>query len=204
MLAIFVERGRADAVQFAARQRRLQQVGRIHRAFGFSRADQLVHLVDEQDDVAFGGLHLVEHALQPLLELAAIFRAGDQRAHVERHQPAVLQRIGHVAVGDAQRQTFGDRGLADAGFADQRRIVLGPPREDLDGAADLLVAADDGIELAVARRLRQVAREFLERVVAVLGARGVGGAALAQLVDRARSAPRASRPRSSAPCPRRC
>ena len=83
MLAIFVERGRADAVQFAARQRRLEQVGRVHRAFALSRADQRVHLVDEQDDLARGLLDLVEHALQPLLELAAIFGAGDQRAHVE-------------------------------------------------------------------------------------------------------------------------
>ena len=54
MLAVFVERGRADAVQFAARQRRLQQVRRIHRAVGLAGADQRVHLVDEQDDAAGG------------------------------------------------------------------------------------------------------------------------------------------------------
>ena len=129
-------------------------------------------------------LDLVEHALQPLLELAAIFGAGDQRAHVERHQPAVLQAVGDVAIGDAQREAFGDRGLADAGIADQHRIVLGAAGEDLDGAADLLVAADHRIELAVARGLGEVARELLQRVVAVLGALGVGGAAAAQLVDR--------------------
>ncbi len=105
-------------------------------------------------------------------------------AHVERHQPAVLEAVGHVAIGDAQRQPLGDRGLADAGIADQHRIVLGPPGEDLDGAADLLVAADHRVELAVARRLGEVAGELLERVVAVLGALGVGGAAAAQLVDR--------------------
>ena len=184
IFAIFVERGRADAMQFAARERRLEQVRRVHRALGFPGADQLVHLVDEQDDVAVGRLDLVEHALEPLLELAAIFGAGDQAAEVERHQPPVLERIGHVAIGDADRQAFGDRGLADAGLADQRGIVLGAAREDLDRAADFLVAADHRIELAVARHLRQVAREFLERVVAVLGARGVGGAPAAQLVDR--------------------
>ena len=54
MLAVFVERGGADAMQFAARQRGLQQVGRIHRAVGLAGADQRVHLVDEQDDAAFG------------------------------------------------------------------------------------------------------------------------------------------------------
>ena len=131
-----------------------------------------------------GLAHLVEHAFQPLLELAAIFRAGDQRAHVEREQALVLDAVGHVAVGDAQRQALGDRGLADAGLADQHRIVLGPAREHLDGAADFLVAADDRVELALARRLGEVAGIFLQRVVAVLGALRVGGAAAAQLLDR--------------------
>ena len=184
MLAVFVERGRADAMQFAARQRRLQQVRRVHRAVGLAGADQRVHLVDEQDDAAGGRRDFRQHGLQPLLELAAIFRAGDQRAHVERHQLLVLQRLGHVAIDDAQRQAFGDRGLADAGFADQHRIVLGAPRQHLDGAADFLVAADHRIELAGARIGGQVARIFLQRVIALLGARRIGGAALAQIVDR--------------------
>src|SRR3546814_8808366 len=39
--------------------------------------------------------------------------------------PLALQRFRHLAIDDALRETFGDRGLADAGFADQRRIVLG-------------------------------------------------------------------------------
>ena len=50
VLAVFVERGRADAMQLAARQRRLQHVGRVHRALGLAGADQRVQLVDEQDD----------------------------------------------------------------------------------------------------------------------------------------------------------
>ena len=115
--------------------------------------------------LAFGADHLLQHGLQPLLELAAIFRAGDQRAHVERQQLLVLQAFGHVAVDDAQRQAFDDRGLADAGLADQHRIVLGAARQHLDGAADFLVAADHRIELAVARRLGEVAGIFLQRVI---------------------------------------
>ena len=134
---------------------------------------------------------LGQHGLQPLLELAAIFRAGDQRAHVERHQLLVLQRLRHVAIDDAQRQPFGDRRLADAGLADQHRIVLGAPRQHLDGAADFVVAADDRIELAGAGVGRQVARVFLQRVIALLGARRIGGAALADIVDRPGSAPAA-------------
>ena len=49
---------------------------------------------------------------------------------------------------DAVREAFGDRGLADAGLADERRVVLGAAREDLDDPLDLLLAADDRVELA--------------------------------------------------------
>ena len=73
MLAVFVERGCADAVQLTAGKRRLQQVGGIHRPIRLAGADQRVHFVDEQDDLAGFRLHLVEHGLQPLLEFAAEF-----------------------------------------------------------------------------------------------------------------------------------
>ena len=79
-----------DAMQLAARQRRLQHVGGVHRPLGLARADQRVHLVDEEDDLARRRRHLGQHRLQPLLELAAVLRAGDQRAHVERQQLLVL------------------------------------------------------------------------------------------------------------------
>jgi hypothetical protein len=95
-----------------------------------------------------------------------------------------FERIRHVAVDDPQRQALGDRGLADARLADQDRIVLGPARQHLDGAADFLVAADHRIELAVARGLREVAGVFLQRVIGVFGGRGIGGAALADRLDR--------------------
>ena len=127
--------------------------------------------------------HFAEHAFQALLELAAIFRAGDQRAHVEGEQLLVLQALRHVAVDDAQREAFDDGGLADAGLADQHRVVLGAPRQNLDRAADLLVAADHRVELAVAGRLGEVAGIFLQRIIGVLRRRVVGGAALAQGID---------------------
>ena len=52
VLAVFVERRRADAVQLAASERRLKHVGRIHRAFRLAGTDQGVQLVNEQDHVA--------------------------------------------------------------------------------------------------------------------------------------------------------
>ena len=125
----------------------------------------------------------VQDGLEPLLKFAAIFGAGDQGAEIEREQLFILQALRYVAVDDAQRQTLDDRGLADARLADQHRVILGTARQDLNGTADFLVAADDRIELAVACGLRQVAGIFLQRVIGVFGRGGVGGAAFAQGFD---------------------
>jgi hypothetical protein len=63
-------------------------------------------------------------------------------------------------------------------------LFLGAAREDLDRAADLLVTADDRVELAFACRFGQVASVFLQRVIPFLGRRAVGLAALADVFDR--------------------
>ena len=183
VLAVLVERRGADAMQFAARQRGLQHVGGVHRAVGLARADQRVQLVDEDDDVALGRGDLRQHRLQALLEFAAKLGAGDHGAEIERHQLLALERFRHVVVDDAQRQALGDGGLADAGLADQHGVVLGAAAQHLDGAADFLVAADHGVELAVAGHLGEVAGVFLERVVAAFGRGRIGRAALAQVLD---------------------
>ncbi len=101
VLLVFIERGGADAVEFAARQRGLEQVRRIHRAVGLAGAHQRVHLVDEQDDAAVGRRHLLEHRLEALLELATVFSAGDERAQVESEELLVGEALRHVAIDDA-------------------------------------------------------------------------------------------------------
>ena len=143
-----------------------------------------MHLIDKQDDAAFRRSDFLQHGFQPLLELAAVFCTRNQRAEIERQQLLVLEAFRHVTIDDPQRQAFDDRGLADAGLADQHRIVLGAAREHLDGAADFLVTPDHRVKLAVTRRLGQVARIFLQRVIGVLGRGAVGGTALAQGFDR--------------------
>ena len=62
---------------------------------------------------------------------------------------------------DAQGQALGDGRLADARLADQHGVVLRAPRQDLDDAADFLVAADHRVELALAGPFDQVDAVFL-------------------------------------------
>src|SRR5204862_2388554 len=102
-------------------------------------------LVEEQDDLPALLVELLEHGLQALLALAAVLRAGEQRADVERDDLAVAQRLRDVAGNDPLGEALDDRRLADAGLADEDGVVLRAPAEDLDDAADLLVAADDGV-----------------------------------------------------------
>ena len=154
VLAVLVERRGADRAQLAARQHRLQQVGGVDRALGGAGADDRVQLVDEEDGLALGRRHLAEHGLEPLLELAAVLGAGQQRAHVERPDAAALEALRHVAVDDALGQALGDGRLADAGVADQHGVVLRAARQHLHDAADLGVAADDRVDLARLGRAR--------------------------------------------------
>ena len=168
ILAVFLVGGRAHAAHGARGERRLEQVRRVHRAAGGGAgADHGVDLVDEQDRAGIG-LELLDDLLEPLLEVAAIARAGEQRAHVEREHRRIAQHVRHFAVDDAARQPFGDRGLADAGFADEQRIVLLAAAQHLDRAVDLGLAPDQRIDLAFARLLVEVDAVGVERVALLL------------------------------------
>ena len=160
VLAVLVERGGADALQLAARQRRLEHVRGVDRALRAARADDGVQLVDE-DHRVLGLADLVHHGLEPLLELAAVLGAGDHRREVERDDALVLEALRHLRRDDALRQALGDRGLADARLADQHRVVLLAARQHLDDALDLLLAPDHRVELALARELGEVAAELV-------------------------------------------
>ena len=155
-------RRRADAGDLAARQRRLEDVRRVERALGRAGADQRVDLVDEDDDVGVL-LELFDDPLEPLLELAAVLRAGDDEREVEREDALVGDEERHVAVDDALRQAFDDGGLADARLAEEDRIVLRAAGEDLDDALDFLLAADERIELLLSAPSRVRSRAYSAR-----------------------------------------
>src|SRR5471030_3050452 len=99
-----------------------------------------MQLVDEENDVA--PLHDLFHdLLEALLELTAVLRARDERREVERVDLLVLQQLRHLVRRDARREALDDGSLADAGLADQYRVVLRAPRKDLHQPLDLRGAA---------------------------------------------------------------
>ncbi len=184
VFSVFIQCGRTDAMQFAACEGGLDQVGRIHCAISLARANQRVHFVDKQDDFARRGFNFLENSLEPLFKLTAVFRPGDQCAHVQRQQPFVAQGFRHVTINDAQGQPFGDGGFTDTGFPDQNRVILGAARQNLHRPADFVIASDDRVNFAFCGGGGQIAGVFFQRFKRIFGGFAVGGATLADIVDR--------------------
>jgi hypothetical protein len=128
-----------------------------------------MHLIHEQQDLPFRFGDLLEDRFQTLLELAAVFCAGDQRAHIQLDQTLLFQAFRHIPVDDTLRQTFDDRRFTDARLTDQGGIVLGTAGQDLHHPANLFIPPDDRIQLALARHAGQVAPIFFERLVGGFG-----------------------------------
>ena len=156
VLAVLVERRRANTVQFTAGQRRLEQVARVHRPLGRPRTHHRVQLVDEQNHLPARLFHLFEHRLEPVFELAPELRPCDQRPHVERDDRFVFEVLRHVTQNDPVRDPFDDRRLPDARLANQHRVVLPPPRQNLNDAANLRIAPDHRVDLPLPGRCDKV------------------------------------------------
>ena len=149
-----------------------------------------VELVDEEDDPALGGLDLLEHGLQAVLELAAVLRAGDERAHVERDERLSLSHSGTSPRTMRWARPSTIAVLPTPGSPMRTGLFLVRRERTWIDAADLLVAADDRVELALRRaasvRSRAVLLERLELPLGVL----VGDALAAADLRRAPSAAR--------------
>ena len=106
--------------------------------------------VDEQDGV-FVLLDFLHHLLQALFEIAAIARAGEQRAHVEREDGRIGQDLRHIRIDDLARKALGDRRFPDARVTNQERIVLLPAAQHLNGALHFGLAANERIDAPLSR-----------------------------------------------------
>ena len=75
IFTIFLKRGGSNALEFAARQRRFDNIGGIHGAFGGTRSDNRMQFVEKEDNVLFLA-DLIHHGLNAFFELAAVFRTS--------------------------------------------------------------------------------------------------------------------------------
>ena len=148
--------GGADAADTPARQEWLEQIRRVHApARNCTRAHDGVQFVDEDDGV-FLFLDGAQDRLETLLEIAAVARARQERAHVDGENRGPAQGHRRLARFDPRGHAFDDGGLAHARVADEQGIVLPPPGQHVQRTFDLLVAADERVDLALARAFVQV------------------------------------------------
>ena len=160
-LAILVHRRRADALELATAEGRLDDVRGVHGTLGGTRTDDGVKFVDEEDDV-LGPLDLVHDRLDAFLELAAVLGARHE-GKVKGDDTLVAEEFGNVAGGDLLGESFGDGGLADARFTDEDGIVLGAAAENLDDPLDLAATTDHRIQFTVVGQLGEVAPKGFQR-----------------------------------------
>jgi len=105
-------------------------------------------LIDKKDDAPFVLGNFLEHGFQALFEFAPVLGTCQQTGHVEHQHALVTQGFGDLAIDDTLSQPFHNCCLAHAGLANQHRIVFAASLQNLDGAADLIIAANHRVELA--------------------------------------------------------
>ena len=155
VLAVFIEGGSTDDLNLATGQGRLQNIGRIHRAFRIACANKIVDLVDDQNDVA-ALLDLADQALHAALELPPELGAGNQCRQIQQEHFLIPQLIGHIPGGDPLGKTLSNGSLTHTGLTDQARVILLAAVQNLDDPLGLHIPADDLIQLAFSGPTGQV------------------------------------------------
>jgi hypothetical protein len=155
VLAVLVECGGTDALQFATSQSRFQNVRGIDRTLCGTGTNECMYLVDEDDSVA-AVANLFDNLLEAFLELTAILCTRNQRTDVERQQTFIREGLWHFARNKALCKSFDDGSFTNTRLTDESRIVLVAARQDLNDALDLLMAPDNRVERASASGSRQV------------------------------------------------
>ena len=152
-------------MQLTSCQHRLEHIARIHAALGLACADNGMQFVNEQDNLSFTVLHILQHRLQTFLKFSPVFGAGNQRPHIQGKYFLILQPLGNIPPHNPLCQAFHNRRLADTGFPDKHRIIFRLSGEDTDDITDLRVSANHRIQLLVSGLLHQILAVFFQRIV---------------------------------------
>ena len=179
VLAILIERGGTNGLEFSARQHRLEDRRRVDSALGGTGPDESVDLIDEQDDVA-PGLYLLEDLLEALLEVTAIAAPSHQGSQIEGVELLVADGLRNSISGDHLCEALDDGRLAHARLADQDWVVLGAARQHLHDPFRLTLAANHWVKLLFTGGLGEVPSELVQhertrcRVAAAATSGGTG------------------------------
>ena len=103
-----------------------------------------------------GPSQLLQYALQPFLEIPAVFGPRHHAPQVQGQDPAAAQLLRHFPGGDPKGQPLGNGGFPHSRFPDEQRIVFAPAAENADHPAQLRLPADHRVQASPDGRFRQV------------------------------------------------
>ena len=186
VLAVLVQGGGADALHLAAGQAGLRML----------EASTAPSAAPAPTSVCSSSMNRIASLLARSSSMIFLSRSSNSPRYLVPATSEPMSRVstrlsisvsGTSPRDDALGQALDDGRLADARLADQHRVVLGVAAEDLDDPLDLLLAADDRVELAGPGQLGQVDAELVEgrrlgRTLRLLR-RADAGARLRQDVD---------------------
>ena len=158
VFAIFIECGRANALDFAARKRWLQNIAGVDRALGATCAYKRVQLVNEQNNV-LGAAHFIHNGLDALLKLTAVLCSRNHHGQVKHNKSLVMQKVWNFLRNNLLRKTFNNRRLTNTSFAKKNGIVFGASTQHLNQSFNFTEATNDRIKFTSARKLREIAAE---------------------------------------------
>jgi len=127
----------------------------------------------------------VQDSLDALLIFTLVLCTCHERAHIQAEEPAD-EGCGNISACDPLSEPLRNSCLSYTRFTDQHRIVFRSPAQNSDDAPNLVVAANDGVELALLSQRGQVDRVFGQCIKPCFCALALNSSVAANLLDRAR------------------
>ena len=163
-------------MQLASGKHGLEHIARIHTALRLARANDGMQLINEQNNLSFAVLHILQHRFQTLLKFTPVFGTGNQRTHIQGKYLLILQSLRDIPPDYPLRQAFHHSCFTDAGFTDEHGVILRLSGQNTDDVAYLRISADHRIQLLVSGLLHQILAVFFQRVIS--GLRVIAGNSL--------------------------
>ena len=106
-----------------------------------------MNLVDKEHS-AFSLFEICQNRFESLLKIAPVLRTGKQRTHIQRINDAANQCLRDFPFNNLSGKTLGDSCFANPGLTHVERIILASATQNLHGARDFKVAADQRINFS--------------------------------------------------------
>ena len=175
ILAVFREGRGTNTMELTASQHGLEKVSSIHTAFtARSSAHKQVDFIDEENNGILGIFNFLENALHTFFEFTAVFAARNKRTNVEREKTALSQVGRNIGIDNTASETFDNGGLTHTGLTDKHGVVLCASTENANDATDLLLTANDRIDLTLPSQGSHINGELLQVLILSFRISGLG------------------------------